>query len=114
MAKNSLPYVNFQSRGDVTEGITGNILAGGDVERSGTISIGGREVPDDKNPDVEKLRQLLTGIQQEIPEIVSPKEALKEGSPAALFTVQGAEAVLKEATDDVKNGTDKKGAKLWL
>jgi len=87
--------------GDVTGGIHGSIIAGRDVTNA-TITIGGQPTPADKEPTVTELQQLLAEIQQELAEITVQRDALKEISPAAPFTAQGAEQSVKDVAKKVE------------
>jgi hypothetical protein len=110
MSNKDQSNVSFQIGGDVTGGITGNIIAGRDAT-SGTISIGGQEVPVDKEPNFDEFKQLLAELQQEIAEVAGQQETLKEISAAAPFSAQGAEAVVKEVAEEVQPDADPEKAK---
>ena len=91
--------------GNVTGGIQGSIIAGRDVttrDFSPTITIGGQPVSVDKEPTVAELKQLLAEIRQGLAEVTAQREALKEVSPAAPFTAQGAEQSVKDAAEKVE------------
>jgi ABC-type transporter Mla subunit MlaD len=90
--------------GDVTGGIQGSIIAGRDV-RNATITLGGEQVPADKEPTVDELRQLLTEIREGLAEITAQQDTLAQVSAAAPYTAQGAEQAISEAAQTVEQGT---------
>lgn len=87
--------------GNVSGGIHGSIIAGRDVKNA-TITIGGQPTPADKQPTVDELNQLLAEIKKELAEITTQQGVLKEVSPAAPFTAQGAEQSVKDAAEKIK------------
>lgn len=97
--------------GNVTGGIQGSIIAGGDVttrDFGPTITLGGQPVSVDKEPTVAELKQLLAEIRQGLAEITAQQEALRAISPAAPFTTQGAEQSVKDAAEQVETSADVK------
>jgi len=96
--------------GDVTGGIHGSIIAGRNV-RNATINVGGEQVPADKEPTVDELKQLLTEIKQELAEITTQQDALKEISSAAPFTAQGAEQSVKDVAEKIESEMSPQEAK---
>lgn len=87
--------------GNVSGGIHDSIIAGRDAIKR-TITVGGQPSPLDKEPTVAEVKQLLTEIQQELAEITAQQAALKEISPAAPFTAQGAAQSVKEAAEKIE------------
>ena len=92
--------------GNVGGSISNSIIAGGDVSNA-TITVGGKDVPVDKEPTVEELQQLLTEVTQELTELVGQEEALKLISAATPYTAKGAEENLKDVASKVKPELDK-------
>lgn len=86
--------------GNVSGGIHGSIIAGRDVSGA-TITLGGQPTPADKQPTFDELQRLLAEVQRELAELAAQKDALKEVSPAAPFTAQGAEQSVKDAAAKV-------------
>lgn len=104
-AASSPPPSGGVTIGNIIGGIQGSIVAGRDVttrDFSPTITLGGQPVSTDKEPTVAELEQLLAEIRQGLAEVTAQQEALKEVSPAAPFTAQGAEQSVKDAADKVK------------
>ncbi len=93
--------------GDVTGGIHGSIIAGRDVKNA-TITLGGEQVPADKEPTEDDLKQLLAEIQAGLAEIAAQQDALKEVSSAAPYTAQGAEQAVKDAAEAVEGAPEMK------
>lgn len=109
MAENNKSSSGVQF-GNVTGGLHGNVIVGRDMTNS-TITIGGQQVPADKKPTFEELKQLLAEVQQELADIVAQEEALKTISAATPYTAKGAEENLKEVAEKVKPEIDKEEAK---
>src|SRR5215468_9025380 len=86
--------------GNVTGGITGSIITGRDVSHA-TITLGGQPTPASKEPSVDDLKQLLAEVHTELTALITQQEILKQISPAAPFTAQGAAQTVKEATETV-------------
>lgn len=87
--------------GNVTGGIHSSIIAGWDVKNA-TITLGGEQVPADREPTKDELKQLLAEIQHGLSEITAQQDALKEVSPAAPYTAQGAEEAVKDVAETVE------------
>jgi len=87
--------------GDVTGGIHGSIITGRDVKNA-TITLGGEQVPADKEPTADDLKQLLVEIQEGLAKITAQQDALKEVSSAAPHTAQGAEQAVRDAAEAVE------------
>lgn len=87
--------------GDVTGGIHGSIIAGRDL-RNATITLGSEQVPADREPTIDELRQLLAEIKEGLAEITAQKDTLEQVSPAAPYTAQGAEEAVKVAAETVE------------
>jgi hypothetical protein len=112
----SSPPSGGVTMGNVTGSIQGTIIAGGDVTTRDfrpTITLGGQPVSTDKEPTVAELKQLLAEIRDGLAEITAQQEALKEVSPAAPFTAQGAEQSVKDVAEKVaqKSKVDPEEAK---
>ncbi len=60
---------------------------------------------------MDEFKSLLSEVQREIAEIVSQTDALKTVSAAAPFAAQGAEAIVKEAAEEVNADTDPEKAR---
>jgi len=86
--------------GNVTGGITGSIIAGRDVSNA-TITLGGQPTPASKEPTVDELKQLLAEVHKELADLMTQQAALKQVSPAAPFTAQGAQQSIKEVRETV-------------
>ena len=101
MARQEKPTTGGVTIGNVSGGMTGNIIASGDVHGA-TITLGGQPTSADKPPTVEELQTLLAEVQQELAAITSQTEALQAISGTATISAQGAEMSLKDAADQVK------------
>lgn len=100
----SSPPSGGVTMGNVTGGIQGSIIAGGDVttrDFGPTITLGGQPVSVDKEPTVAELKQLLAEIRQGLAEVTTQQEVLKQVSPAAPFAVQGAEQSVKDTAEKI-------------
>jgi flagellar biosynthesis/type III secretory pathway protein FliH len=86
--------------GNVTGGIHGSIIAGHDVNHA-TIMLGGQPTSASKEPTVDDLKQLLAEVHQELADLLTQQETLKQISPAAPFTAHGAEQTVKAVTETV-------------
>lgn len=87
--------------GNVSGDIKGSVIAGGDV-RGVTITIDGRPVAADKEPNIDELRKLLVDIQRQLAELVAQGEALSKLSPSATLVARSAEVSVKDAVDSFK------------
>lgn len=86
--------------GNVSGGIRGSIISGGDV-RDVTINLGGRPTAASKSPSAEEVRQLLAELREELAELAAQKEALEAISPASPSIAQGAERSVEQAATKV-------------
>ncbi len=87
--------------GNVSGGIHGSIIAGGDVSGV-TITIDGRQVAADKEPNVDELKQLLVDIQRHLGELAAHGDVLGKLSPSAPLIARSAEVTVKDAVDKFK------------
>jgi hypothetical protein len=76
------------------------MIAGGDISHA-TITLRGQPTPASKEPTVEDLKLLLTEVHKELAALMTQQETLKQISPAAPFTAQGAEQTVKAVTEMV-------------
>jgi hypothetical protein len=88
------------SIGDVSGGIQGSIIAGGDVEGA-TVSYEALAAAEEA-PTVEKLQELLAQIQGALAEVTAQQEALQQVSAAAPYTVQGAQQSIAAAAEAIE------------
>jgi methyl-accepting chemotaxis protein len=91
-------------------GIHGSIIAGRDVSHA-TITLGGQPVPASKKPTIDDLKQLLAEVHTELTALLTQKETLKQISPDALSTAQGAEENVKAVTETVGKAAGQKPQK---
>lgn len=96
--------------GSVTGGIHGSIIAGRDVSDA-TITLGGQPTPASKEPTVDDLKQLLAEVHKELAALMTHQETLKQISPAAPFTAQGAAQTVKAVTEAVDQSVGHKPQK---
>ena len=95
--------------GYVSGGIHGSIISGKDI-RDVIITIEGREIKADTEPNINDLLQLLTAIKRDLSEMESKSHILNEISVAAPFIIQGAERSIKETTENVTSDLDSQEA----
>jgi hypothetical protein len=95
------------SIGSVSGNIIGSIIAGRDISNA-VVNVGGQNVPVDKEPTVEELKQLLSEIQQELANITAEKDILQGISSAAPFTAQGAEQSVNDVAKEIEEKPDMK------
>ena len=93
--------------GSVTGGIHGSIIAGRDVSNA-TITLGGQPTPASKEPTVDDLKQLLAEVHKELSALMTQQDTLKQISPSAPFTAQGAEQTVKAVTETVDKAAGQK------
>jgi len=93
--------------GSVTGGIQGSIIAGRDISHA-TITLGGQPTPASKEPTVDTLKQLLAEVHQELADLMTQQTVLKQVSPAAPFTAQGAHQSVQEVRETVDGITGSK------
>ncbi len=102
-------------KGDTTSKITV-----GDIGRDLSGNIAGRDIianqmnqppPADKDKALVELRQLLANIQQQLAEIATQQDVLKEVSPDAPFAIQGTEATVKDTVEKVEAGLESETAR---
>jgi methyl-accepting chemotaxis protein len=93
--------------GSVTGDVYGSIIAGRDVSNA-TINLGGQPIPASKEPTVDELKQLLAEVHKELAELMTQQATLKQVSPAAPFTAQGAAQNVQEARETVERATGQK------
>jgi DNA repair ATPase RecN len=86
--------------GNVTGGIHNSMIAGRDVSNA-TITLGGQPTSASKDPTVDEVKQLLAEVQKELADLMTQQTALKQVSPAAPFTAQGAQQSVKEVQETV-------------
>lgn len=86
--------------GKVSGGIHGSIIAGRDV-RDVTITLGGRPVAADKEPNLEEFKHLLLDIQIELGKIAADRETLEKVSPSAPLVAEGVRLNVKDVAERV-------------
>jgi len=91
----------------VTGGIHGSIITGRDISDA-TITLGGQPTPASKEPTVDDLKQLLVEVHTELAVLLTQQDTLKQISPAAPFTAQGAAQTVKVVTETVDQSTGQK------
>jgi hypothetical protein len=84
--------------GNVSGGIQGSIIAGGNVSHA-TITVGGKPVEVNKDPQYDEFIQLLKEIQEEIAGISSEEQTLKEISAGAPLLLQAAGETVNQVAD---------------
>src|SRR3712207_609212 len=109
MSNNPEPHSQVHI-GNVTGGIHGSIIAGREVSNA-TITLGGQPTPASKEPTVDELKQLLAEVHKELADLMMQQETLKQVSPAAPFTAQGAEQTVKAVTETVDKSVGQKPQK---
>jgi len=89
------------SIGNVTGGIHGSMIAGRDAKQT-IVTTSGAAPSGDAEPTLDKLRQLLTKIQQDLAAVIAQRDTLDAISPDALDTAQGVDKNIRAVSNALR------------
>ena len=87
--------------GNVSGGISGSVIAGRDVSNA-RVTVGGKTMSAGDTPTKDDLSQLVADLRRALGELSARGDELRDISPSAPHSIQGAEESLKAAAEKLE------------